>query len=308
MIARTHAQRFRSDAGRRRSRTLATSSPIEQRLRATMSTSDAGREVAAAAAPRRIQPSDALRPDVERVGDDRHGAHRRRDRDDDDHAERISRPAGADRRHGHRLAVAGAAGFGGSVSAAGTRTDRAAGHDLGLQSPGRMRVAVRLDRLGRVGLDRRPRWTVRRMTPPSSSPERDASAPTAPRRPASGFAPPSDDEVEPAVAGSIGLARADPARDELAGVGDQDQVALDVERVAVGLDAEARRSRAATTSRTAAPMYAPNLIRRFHSCSAAAMIRASRPIPQATAKIRSWPPASASPDRRAATSARARGR
>ena len=41
------------------------------------------------------------------------------------------------------------------------------------------------------------------------------------------------------------------------------------------------------TSRTAAPMYAPNRIRRFHSCSAAAMIRASRPIPQATAKMRS---------------------
>ena len=49
---------------------------------------------------------------------------------------------------------------------------------------------------------------------------------------------------------------------------------------------EVAPSSSRVSSRIAAPTYAPNRIRRFHSCSAAAMIRASRPIPQATRKMR----------------------
>ncbi len=69
-----------------------------------------------------------------------------------------------------------------------------------------------------------------------------------PRRPRPGrrrVGPAEDDQVEQAVRRIDRPARSDPARDELAGVRDERQVALDVERLAVGLDAEVGRSRGA---------------------------------------------------------------
>ena len=83
-----------------------------------------------------------------------------------------------------------------------------------------MMVAVRLDRLGRIGLDRRP------PDRPPDHPARElAGLEHQLRCPAQGGQrdplPPSDDQLEAAARRVDRLARADPARDELPGVGDQ---------------------------------------------------------------------------------------
>ena len=75
------------------------------------------------------------------------------------------------------------------------------------------------------------------MTPPVSSPVLSISS-AAPRRAVEGIAAADDDQLEAAAGRVDRLARTDPARDELPGIGDQDEVALDLDQVAVGHDPE----------------------------------------------------------------------
>ncbi len=148
-----------------------------------------------------------------------------------------------------------------------------------------MVVTVGLDRLERFGFDRHlADGAADHPAAEIAGPQHQRGS-TVERLERAG--PAEDDELEPAIGRVDRLARTDPARDQLAGVRHEDEVAGDLDRLAVGHDPEVRRLER-VNSRTAAPTYAPNCSRRFHSCSAAAMTRASRPIPQATVKSRSW--------------------
>ena len=240
--------------------------------------------------PARTQSANCAALEVQQGGDERHAAERRED-DDDDDPEGIARP-----RPGGRAASSGQASSGRPVPERGR-------HASSRREPGPRRRPGRRCTSRRAGGWWSPSvsigWGGSASIVTSRIGAADDPAARGRRLAASGArraververrpAPPRTMSSSRPSVGSIGWRGPIATRNELARRSPRATRWPTISIVSPSATIRKRDGSRRASSRTAAPTYAPNRSRRFHSCSAAAMTRASRPIPQATVKSRSW--------------------